>query len=177
MYKDMERLSFIRSCDTQRLSPTGAAAHMSLHLNRQCQRADASPSPFYRGTGLPIDETRTGRAKRPCPAGEKPYMEEISYRQQLFENFLKKLSNRRSLASMAVSPAGEGHMGAAEPAVNTHSSKRSSKVFNDLAGYISSRIRREEAIWDGQARPSTASSTLFPERYPGMLKRGLTRLL
>src|SRR3954453_8769065 len=31
--------------DTQRLSPTGAAAHMSLHLNRQCQRADASPSP------------------------------------------------------------------------------------------------------------------------------------
>src|SRR3546814_2089317 len=43
-------------------SGAGAAAHMSLHLNRPCQRADASPPPFYRGTGIPIDETRTGRA-------------------------------------------------------------------------------------------------------------------
>ncbi len=25
---------------------TGAAAHMSLHLNQQCQRADVSPAPF-----------------------------------------------------------------------------------------------------------------------------------
>src|SRR3546814_17103667 len=45
----------------------GAAAHMSLHLYPQCKRADASPPPFYRGTGLPIDATRTGRPKWPVP--------------------------------------------------------------------------------------------------------------
>src|SRR3546814_11516657 len=48
-------------------SGAGAAAHMSLHLNRQCQRADASPPPFYRGNGLPIAEKRPGRARWPVP--------------------------------------------------------------------------------------------------------------
>ena len=59
----MERLSFNRSSGALNSPVTGAAAHMSLHLNQQCQRADASPTPFNRGTGLPIGEARTGRAK------------------------------------------------------------------------------------------------------------------
>jgi hypothetical protein len=44
----MERLDFNRSSNTQRLPVTGAAAHMSLHLNQQCQRA-ARLSPAFAG--------------------------------------------------------------------------------------------------------------------------------
>ena len=86
-WSSVERLSFNRPAGTQRLPVTGAAAHMSLHLNQQCQRADASPSPFYRGTGLPIDEARTSQTRGPCLVGEQPYMEENSVRQQLFSKF------------------------------------------------------------------------------------------
>src|SRR5690606_31689298 len=60
---------FVRSTDTQRLSVTGAAAHMSLHLNRQCQRADAPPRPvFIRDTGFRLRETQTGSGRRPAPS-------------------------------------------------------------------------------------------------------------
>jgi hypothetical protein len=42
-----------RSTEALKPSATGAAAHMSLHLNQQCQRADASSSPvLIRGTGV-----------------------------------------------------------------------------------------------------------------------------
>ena len=63
---------------------------MSLHLNQQCQRANASPYPFDRGTGLPMSEAQTERAKGRVPVAEQPYMQEFSYRQQLFRNFLTK---------------------------------------------------------------------------------------
>ena len=45
----MERLSFNQSSGALNSPVTGAAAHMSLHLNQQCQRADASPFPLNRG--------------------------------------------------------------------------------------------------------------------------------
>jgi hypothetical protein len=54
--------------DTQRLSPTGAAAHMSLHLNRQCQRADATSHPCMSGqSGYRLRRRKRGRASRAPP--------------------------------------------------------------------------------------------------------------
>jgi hypothetical protein len=76
-------LAFLPIDDTQRLSLTGAAAHMSLHLNRQCQRADALPSPLYPGQpGYRLRRRR--RVGQNRPAGEGPYMEAICLRQWLF---------------------------------------------------------------------------------------------
>jgi hypothetical protein len=45
----MERLSFNQSSGALNSPVTGAAAHMSLHLNQQCQRADASLYPLEPG--------------------------------------------------------------------------------------------------------------------------------
>jgi len=89
--RHMKRLRFVRSSEALNSSVTGAAAHMSLHLNQQCQRAERLTSPFSSGAPeSPIDETRTRRARRPRPVGKQPYMEQFSLRQQLsFENFPK----------------------------------------------------------------------------------------
>ena len=70
--------------DAQRPSMTGAAAHMSLHLNRQCQRADTSPSRVHPGHRLAVERDANGVGQRPCPVGERPYMEDLSYRQWPF---------------------------------------------------------------------------------------------
>jgi hypothetical protein len=66
----MERLSFNRSSSALNSPVTGAAAHMSLHLNQQCQRADAFPSPERGNRVTDHKETQTGSGKSPCPVGE-----------------------------------------------------------------------------------------------------------
>ena len=53
-FETLERLSFNRSSSALKPLVTGAAAHMSLHLNRQCQRADASPSRLTPGHRLRV---------------------------------------------------------------------------------------------------------------------------
>jgi hypothetical protein len=59
---------FYRPDDTQRISPTGAAAHMSLHLNRQCQRADTPPSPCPGQPGYRLRRRKRGRASDLSPS-------------------------------------------------------------------------------------------------------------
>jgi hypothetical protein len=78
----MERLG-LPIHDTQRISPTGAAAHMSLHLNRQCQRADVYPPLDPGQSGYRSRRRKRGQAT-PCPAGGAPYMGGKTARQWLF---------------------------------------------------------------------------------------------
>src|ERR1044071_8919871 len=66
----MERLDFNRSATALKPLATGAAAHMSLHLNRQCQRADASLSRLTPGHRLRVKRDTTRPGKPPCPVGE-----------------------------------------------------------------------------------------------------------
>ena len=58
----LERLGFNRYTRTQRFPVTGAAAHMSLHLNQQCQRAAffLSQPPF------PEHREKRRSENRPC---------------------------------------------------------------------------------------------------------------
>ena len=59
----LERLSFFRSNRYPEVIGDRAAAHMSLHLNRQCQRADALPPPVRLVPGIGLYRPRRG-AKR-----------------------------------------------------------------------------------------------------------------
>jgi hypothetical protein len=105
----MERLSFNRSIDTQRISVTGAAAHMSLHQNRQCQRADAFPPPFVSG----VPGYRLRRRKRvgqnPAPLVNGHIWRSFSTVNSRFRNFVGFLA---SIAGdlIAMGPLAETHM-------------------------------------------------------------------
>ena len=96
----MERLDFNRSHSTQRLLRTGAAAHMSLHLHQQCQRA-VDPKPRWsKPKGAPLypvmiqgnrvtdrrDTNEIGHAAG-TSSGEEPYMRHFYVRQWLFSLF------------------------------------------------------------------------------------------
>jgi hypothetical protein len=72
------------------LSLTGAAAHMSLHLNQQCQRAALHLPRFTGAPDYPVDEAQTSHARRRCLVGEKPYMTEFLDRQQLFRKLFEE---------------------------------------------------------------------------------------
>jgi hypothetical protein len=69
------------------------------------------------------------KAQTPCLVGERPYMEEISYRQQLFEKSSCEAFFRRSLAPYAVSLAGRTHMRTVKSLVKASNPRTS----NDLA--------------------------------------------
>ena len=88
----MERLSFNRSSSALKPLATGAAAHMSLHLNLQCQRADAFPYPvLIRDTGFRLRETQTGSAESAVPVGERHIWRRLSP----VNGFFSKSSRRR----------------------------------------------------------------------------------
>jgi hypothetical protein len=70
---------------------------------------------------------------------------------------LKKLSTGRSLASLAVSPAGKGHMGAAEPSVNTLF-ENFSKFPTTYAGFAP---KRESPRGRHMGRASPTVNSLF----------------
>jgi len=89
--------------EAQRPSTPGAVAHMSLHLNLQCQRthrqnlADDHGTPILLPGDLVSDYVgdRCGRElSRPLPAGERAYMEGVLTRQMDFAFFLQLLPNR-----------------------------------------------------------------------------------
>ena len=84
---------------------TGAAAHMSLHLNQQCQRADASPPCLRRAIELTIVRDANGSSQS-RPAGERPYMSGKTARQWLFSADFSKHPNRPKPAPHP--PAAEG---------------------------------------------------------------------
>src|SRR6185312_1823491 len=70
-----------------------AAAHMSLHLNRQCQRADAHPPPvrlFRASVNRPRRGAKRTRdlVKRPRPLAGGAYMCRSWNRQPTFCNFV-----------------------------------------------------------------------------------------
>ena len=88
--------------EAQRPSTPGAVAHMSLHLNLQCQRthrqnlADNQSSPIFLPGDLVSDyvgDRCGGGLSRPLPAGDVAYMEGVSARQRDFAFFLKLLPN------------------------------------------------------------------------------------
>ena len=123
----MERLGFNRYSRTQRFQETGAAAHMSLHHNQQCQRAESVSPPFDRGTGLPMKKTQTRLARRPGPVGETAiYGGDFRPSIAVFENF-EKLPTRRSLAS-AVAPSVAAHMSMPGDSVNTPNPKNFNRM-------------------------------------------------
>jgi len=59
-FETYERLGFYQSTLNPEAPGDRAAAHMSLHLNRQCQRADAHPPPvrLFRASVVPTKKRR-----------------------------------------------------------------------------------------------------------------------
>ena len=105
----MERLSFNRSSSALNSPVTGAAAHMSLHLNQQCQRADAFPSPvFIRDTGDRLRETQTRLGKSPCPVGEGAIYGGVPAPSMVFS---KSFPTRSAAALRGCNPTGETPFG------------------------------------------------------------------
>ena len=119
----MERLQFNRYSRTQRFQETGAAAHMSLHHNQQCQRAESVSPPFDRGTGLPMKKTQTRLARRPCPVGETAiYGGDFRPSIAVFEIF-RRSSRPDDRWQCAVAPSVAAHMSTPTDSVNTLISK------------------------------------------------------
>jgi hypothetical protein len=115
-----ERLSFNRSSEALNSSVTGAAAHMSLHLNQQCQRADASPFPLSGATGLPIVKRRK-REQANCraPPVDGHIWRRLAAVNSLFSKLSEAGSGRRAEARAAPREAAGPAADAAWPSVFT----------------------------------------------------------
>ena len=153
----MERLSFNRSSGALNSPVTGAAAHMSLHLNQQCQRADALPTPFpgYRSY-------RSVRRERSRPERSPPRRRTAIYggdfrpSTAVFRNFPKKLSKQegvgRSPAFPCQKPYGEQRTARQVLLIKS--------FFSDFSPLLqagrSDPMPRWAAIWEGRNHPSTA---------------------
>jgi hypothetical protein len=122
--------------EAQRPSTPGAVAHMSLHLNLQCQRthrqnlADNQCTPILLPGDLVSDyvgDRWRKRRSRPLPAGERAYMEGVRTRQMDFAFFLKLFANRPKTRGFGAAPTNAFFGGPLQP------SRRIARIGPDSA--------------------------------------------
>ena len=123
---------------------------MSLHLNQQCQRADASPSPLSGAIVLPIVKRRKRVGHKAVPAGEGPYMSAFRGRQWLFREIPRLQADRPAEARRpAASPCGP--KGNAPPAAQ----RRAARISRTRAAPFMKRWIRHPC--SRQSRPQRPS--------------------